>query len=600
MKSTDPGHRPPQTGQVATALALLVILVIAICLRLATAPIPLERDEGEYAYIGWRWLEGAVPYLDSFNQKTPGSFAVYATVLRWFGSSPTALHWGIQLYNLATLTLIFWLGLRLFGLAEAFVAALLACLLMVDPNLYGNAANTETLAMLPLTAATIAALRASESGGWKRCALTGALGAAALLFKPQVAPIVIFHCLAIAATRSRWLATLWSFGLGCAAVLGLAVLYFWLEGALWPMWDATVRFNLRYAAGVRLASYPTMLAKQMGPTLPGLWPIYAAMLLGLMMPAPRTASVLAPDTRTPRGSRRSWLWVAAWLAASLVAAAAGGWFRRHYFHLAIPPASLMAALGIRALAGGLLAGRPTRLLSAGVALALVAFCVHGSWWYYGPGSPTAKSRRIYGANPFAESPAVGDFLASHSEPRERIFVYGSEPQILFYAQRESASRYNLVYALNLPFDEARDRQLEVLEELARRPPRLIVATFQQASHLESPSTPQDLRDGLRELVESAYQLLAVVPYRRDAETQIVTGDAARRIWTRAPLWDRRHRPWAAFVIWERRATPAAAFEEPRTQRRQYRRSASHRGKPGGLRGGPSATRSPVAKSRSRP
>ncbi len=552
--------------RIATTVALLVILIIVVCLRLATAPIPLERDEGEYAYIGWRWLQGDVPYLDSFNQKTPGSFAVYAAVQRLFGSSPTALHWGLQLYSLATLALIFRLGLRLFGLAEAFVAALLAGLLTVDPNLFGNAANTETLAMLPLTAATIAALRASESGDWRRCALTGALGATALLFKPQVAPIVIFHCLAIATSRSRWLATLWSFGLGCAVVLGLAGLYFWAKGGLWPMWDATVRFNLHYAAGVRLASYPTMLVKQMGPTLPGLWPIYAAVLLGLMMPAPRIASVPKSGAGTPRGSRRSWLWVAAWLAASLVAAGSGGWFRRHYFHLAIPPASLMAALGVRALTGVLLSGRPARLLSASVALAIVAFCVHGSWWYYGPGSPTAKSRKIYSANPFAESPAVGDFLASHSGPRDRIFVYGSEPQILFYAQRESASRYNAVYALNLPFDEARDRQLEVLEELAARPPRLIVATFRQASHLESPKTPQDLRDGLRELVESDYQLLAVVPYRSDDQTQIVTGDLARHKWKRAPLWDRRYRPWAAFVIWERRATPAAAFRETGSQR----------------------------------
>jgi len=553
MNSAEAEQRLPQRERIAAACALLVIVVIAICLRLATAPIPLERDEGEYAYIGWRWLQGAIPYLDSFNQKTPGSFAVYAAVLHSIGSSPTALHWGLQLYNLATLALIFWLGLRLFGPAEAFAAALLACLLTADPNLFGNAANTETLAMLPLTAATIAALRASESGGRRWCALTGALGATALLFKPQVAPIAIFHFLAIAMTHTRWLTTLWSFGLGCAAVLGLAGVYFWGESALWPMWDATVRFNLHYATGVRLASYPTMLIKQMGPTLYGLWPIYAAVLLGLVMPAVGTPSAPTRDARTPRGSRRSWLWVATWLAASLVAAASGGWFRRHYFHLVIPPASLMAAVGLRALAGGLLSRRRAGLLCAGMALAIVAFCVHGSWWYYGPGSPTAKSRRLYGANPFAESPAVGDFLAARSEPRDRIFVYGSEPQILFYAQRESASRYNFVYALNLPFDEARNRQLEVLKELGQRPPRLIVATFHQASHLEGRSTPQDLRRGLRELLDSTYQLLAVVPYRMDAETQIVTGDAARHMWRQAPLWNRGRRPWAAFVIWERKA-----------------------------------------------
>ena len=93
-----------------------------------------------------------------------------------------------------------------------------------------------------------------------------------------------------------------------------------------------------------------------------------------------------------------------------------------------------------------------------------------------------------------------------------------------------------------------------------------MATFHQASHLESASTPQDLRDGLRELLDSAYQLLAVVPYRSDDETKIVTGNAARRIWRRAPLWDREYRPWAAFVVWERKSV--ATFRETKTQRQE--------------------------------
>lgn len=120
---------------------------------------------------------------------------------------------------------------------------------------------------------------------------------------------------------------------------------------------------------------------------------------------------------------------------------------------------------------------------------------------------------------------------------------------------------------------------------------MIVATFHQASHLEAPSTPSDLRDGLRELVESAYQLLAVVPHRSEDETQIVTGDAARRMWKRAP-WDRRRRPWAAFVVWERRAAPEDASRAATAQRQ--------RGEPKRFRGGHSADRSPVAKSSVRP
>src|SRR5579864_6991364 len=95
-----------------TSAGLALVFSLALLLRWPIAAIPLERDEGEYAYIAQRWLLGEVPYRASFDQKPPAVFAAYAVILRWLGSSPSAIHWGVQIYCLGTLSLIFFLGRR--------------------------------------------------------------------------------------------------------------------------------------------------------------------------------------------------------------------------------------------------------------------------------------------------------------------------------------------------------------------------------------------------------------------------------------------------------------------------------------------------------
>ena len=160
-------HQTRQRGSFGDAwkhplLGLSLVFAVALLLRMLVADIPLERDEGEYAYIAQRWLLGEVPYRDSFDQKPPAAFGVYALILSTLGSSPAAIHWGAQLWMLGTLALVVHLGRAWLSAPAAVAAGLLMVLLTVDHALVGNAANTEFLALLPLTAGMAAALRASE------------------------------------------------------------------------------------------------------------------------------------------------------------------------------------------------------------------------------------------------------------------------------------------------------------------------------------------------------------------------------------------------------------------------------------------------------
>ena len=539
-------------GRAALAAFALVALA-ALLLRAPVADLPFERDEGEYAYLAWRWLEGDIPYRDGFDQKPPGVLACYALILAAAGASPRAVHWGAQLYTLLTLALLLSLGRRVASLRVGAAAAVLCALATTAPGTLGNAANVELFALLPLVAALLAAWRGSEEGRGRDALAAGAAAGAALAFKPVVAPLAAFSFALLLLRRRRSAAQrlrlAGAFAAGGAAVWLPLLGYFAAHGALDDLYDATVRFNLAYATSVSLSEYPEVLREELPRALGALGPLLGAAALGLALRALSPGS--APEEPPLRADRQ---WLLGWLASGLLAVAAGGYFRSHYFQLAVPPLALVAALGLDDAAATLRV--PARLRAAALAAATAAVVLAGvlaAPWYFLPGDPAAKSRRIYGANPFAESAALGAFLAERSQPDDTVFVYGSEPQILVHARRRSASRYVLAYHYLIgPSEAMRARQEEVLAELRAAPPRFVLGVFLRTSLLEAPESPVDLRRGLAAALREDYRPVAVVePPRGDGPEPIRTDAGTLRVWGGAALFVRPV-PEGLFVVWERR------------------------------------------------
>lgn len=529
------------SGQRGVWLGVLGVFVLALALRAPVSGLPFERDEGEYAYTAQRWIAGDVPYRDVFDQKPPGIFAFYAAAFAIGGESPAAVRWAAQVWVAAGLAALAALGARLFSPATGIAAALAGLVLTADPSWLGNAVNTEQIATTPIALAALLAYAERSRNSLARSVAIGALGAAALLLKPVTAPIVAF-LVATSLVRAprpaaHAVAHAAAIAAGIAALLVPTWLYFAARGAGAAFLDAVVWNNLAYAGETKLAAYPTYFALEFGPSLVPLGPLYAAAIAAPL-------ALLGSDA----SSRRRLAWVAAWLAVSLVAVAAGGYFRQHYFALAMPPLALLAAAGLDALvrAFGL-----RRSLAPLAALGLLAWSVTAGWWYYGPAPAESKLNRLYGSNPFPEAPALGAWIEAHSTPDERVFVYGSEPQLLFYARRASASRYVFVYPLNMPLPAAAERQREVLAALDAAPPRFVVGVFLRTSQLVQPGTPPELARGLRERIEREYEVAAVVPFAKDRSTRILEGKPARSMWNERPLWDGAT-PWAAYVVWQRR------------------------------------------------
>lgn len=499
-------------------------IFLSLLLRAGLAPLPLERDEGGYAYIAQRWLLGEVPYKHSFDQKPPGIAMAYAAVLSIFGETPAAIHWGAALYGLGTLAFLILLGSGLGSSSAGLSAGLLGAFLLADRCVLGSAANTETFMILPLCGALFAVLSAMEKDSLRWSALTGALGAAACLFK-QSAALNFFFCLGLLAAfpgrrRERSLALL----AGGAGVVLPVLAYFTWHGALGELYDCVIGYNLRYGAKVPFAQYPARFWISFSGTLVSFWPVYMLAGIGL-------ANIMG---------RKRWI-LCGWFLACAAGAALGGFFREHYFIQVLPPIALLAGLGAAAF---------KRLPAGMVALAVVGYGVGTSAWYYRPGPPAEKSRRLYGANPFPESVEVADFISANSGPQDEVFIFGSEPQILFYARRKTPSRYIYSYPLVTPFADTLERQREALADVERAAPRFIVTSFVTSSLLASSRAPLEIFDGLKGLLKDSYRIAAVTRLRRDGPPEMVIGDEARRLWNGNPMWYGT-RIWGSLAVWER-------------------------------------------------
>jgi hypothetical protein len=95
-------------------------------------------------------------------------------------------------------------------------------------------------------------------------------------------------------------------------------------------------------------------------------------------------------------------------------------------------------------------------------------------YFFFRADPISASRQVYPTDPFPEAAAVGRYIQEHSSPADSIAVLGSEPQILFYARRHSATGYLYSYSLMEEQKYAGRMQQEAISEIESARPAYIV------------------------------------------------------------------------------------------------------------------------------
>jgi 4-amino-4-deoxy-L-arabinose transferase-like glycosyltransferase len=454
----------------STILLGASLLLIVVAVRAPLLPIPLERDEGEYAYIAWRLGYNELPYRDWFDQKPPAVFYVYRLALMLPFEPIRAIHFVALLFSATSACALFFLGLRFMSRFWAWPAAALFALLAADPLVQGTAANTELFMLCPLILSQIAFVTAvnRQTKTVLFMLLAGALTGVAFMFK-QVA---IVNWLLISALypvfvrgENRWRAAIsfaaWS-GTGLLAVLGFVVLYFFAHGGLRDFVENFFTYNLQYIVAVPASQrlyYCLGTLTTLARSQAILWLFAVAGLVGLF-----------------KSDKVTWFaLLTGWLITSVIGASASGYFFPHYFQQLLPPLALAAAAG----ADRLHSARLLRFLPYGTGRALLAAMlailpVVTLWPFLFTYTAAEAVRRIYPGDFFAEMPHFAQRIEKVTPENKPVFIFGSEPELLFYAHRRSATRYIFLFPLYGPFGDAREKQLKAAAEVESANPPTVV------------------------------------------------------------------------------------------------------------------------------
>ncbi len=509
----------------AAHLALALTLLGVVGVRLHRLDVPFERDEGEFAYMAQLILQGEAPFESAYNMKLPGTYYAYAAILALGGESTEAVHAGLLALNLAAAALVYALGRRLLGPAEAALAAAAYALLSLEPTVLGFFAHATHFVVVPALAGLLLLLAGLDARRPGVLFAAGVLLGAGVLMKQHG---IAFVALAfatllarVAAERAGWRPLVsggLTLGLGTALPYALLCLHLLQRGVFDTFWHWTVVYAREYVSAVSPGGAIYALWLSFGSIVLSSWPLWLAAVLGAWEVARREER------------RRSRAFLAAFGLFSALAVTPGFYFRPHYFVLLLPAASLFCGVGLLR-AAELLAPRlrapAAAVLLAGLAAMLGAGALRRAPELF---SYTADqtSHAVYQQEFFPEIREVGLFLRERADPEDAIAVIGSEPQIYFYARRRSASGYLYTYPLMEPQPFASEMQRRMAAEVERAEPRFAVFVNHGSSWSPWPNSDRYVFAWAEGFLED-YRPIACYALRREGRSRFVLGEAWRGI-----------------------------------------------------------------------
>jgi hypothetical protein len=461
-----------------------LFLALACALILVRAPSlvqPMGADQGLYAYVGERILDGGLPYVDAWDQKPPSIHLAYAA-MRAVWPHDAVVAAADLAAAVAIAALLVPLGSTLAGRAVGFAAALLF-LFLSNPafaRLGGVQvrAQAETFIALAVTAAFLLLLRPPQPP-W-RLAASGVLLGIAITFKYNMAVYALAGAVMLfvaqgpgSAPRIRSLAIV---ALGMAVPVAAMLAWIAARGGLRELYDATITYNLRYSG--ETYGGPLDVARYLL-----LFPIQRARVDGLWLVGGAGCAVLLAASLRRRERLVAPLWVAAACLAIAINSSRG---LPQYFVQVAPALALAAAW----------AGSIAWTRREWINVVLLAVVSYGVWrvndfqklvantWHdtrYAAGLMDREQHLArYGEPNVRKYSAIAvdrlaSYLAAHAAPSDRVYVFGFSPGAYVKAGRVSASRFFWSRPVIAGFNEGVPGYgaAGVLAELERHPPAVI-------------------------------------------------------------------------------------------------------------------------------
>lgn len=474
MTDPQPNRSRELTGRsLFGAFGIATLAAVPVLARgLAEGP---TLDPAVFLEVGRRITLGDLPYRDVWDHKPPGIYIVNA--LAWL--LPVTDAWIVAW--LVSLAAVIVTALAVFGIVRTIGASTMAAL--VGAGLAAGTASAYPLSLGGGYTEPIAAMLASLSLllllRWPLAAVwAGGLMATSLGISLQLLPAAVAGAL-LALTSVRRAA---AFVFGMVIVAGFAVLVMASLGILVEAVDALASYNRAYSEANRRAG--GIDSGRLFITFLAMAPLGVLAALGL--------------TRLRRISSNVTVAVSSWLVGWAALLLVQGALFEHYAVAIVPPLAILASLGVDAARSS--EWRWVRPIAFGVTITVVAYSLLTSVAYPHPGIAPASS--------FAVAAAIRE----RSTQTDRVFVWGTEPEIYTYARRASAGPY--IYTLPLANADwmSGDRVARLLAEWSARPPAYVVDARPEMIGDPRQGLFQamgDHLDPLRAFIRQRYELVAV-------------------------------------------------------------------------------------------
>lgn len=484
---------------------LTIIILFPGAIRCRLLDIPLERDEGEYAYAGQLILQGVPPYQEVYNMKLPGIYGIYAVLLAVFGQTHQGIHAGLMIVNSITIILVFLLARSLLNVSGGIISAAVFAILSLNEKMLGFSANAEHFVIVFSVAGLAILINACNKKGFLSFFAAGICLGLGFIMKQHgimfcffaIVYTLVVHLVQRPVSWKRLINSILFLSTGMAAVVLCLLLIMLWTGVFSKFWFWTVEYARAYVSQLNLFQAVHLFLfnfSEIALSAPLFWTLSCF------------GFILIPFTRSICRSHK--IFISLFGVFSFLSICPGFFFRSHYFILLIPCTAILCGAAVT-----LFSERLSRY-HAGIPFIITLFSIGHSIYlqsnYLFRMTPFEVCRSNYWLNPFSESPQIAEFIRNHTTEEDTIGIFGSEPQICFYAHRRSASGYIYMYPLMETHQFAQKMQQSYIHEIEAKKPKYFVVVNVPPSWMKSENSNTSLFDWSSSYIGTHYELVGTV------------------------------------------------------------------------------------------
>ena len=468
-----------KSGNPLHYLILLTLVVLTVYLRLHTAAEPLTMDTAVYGYISHAMLGGEKLYTELFDHKPPGVYLLFMFSEILFGYGVKAMAYTGVLFTLVSLLFLYLFLKETAGRFAALIGAALWTLASNSVLLQANENNVEVFLNTFTLVAIWAYVRSRSSTSPWYLVITGASFALASLLKTiavfpliAVAIYAVFsHASALAdeergslkRNRVRTLVSLFAPG---AILWATVFLYFIVQGRFPEFWESVFVFNANYSGSIwyNIWNFITSPELVFHEAYKDIWLLVISALAWIFL----SKKEYGPS-KVGRG-----FFILLFIGVIVELSSPGKYFR-HYYQLMSPVLCILSALFFTDLRERI--SIKSSFAGKAVFLAVILLVFINLTYYqarYLSMTPDEVSKIKHGSGAI-DIREMARYVEARTSPCERVYVWGGEAGIYYYAKRRAASGIFFIFPLYFDSPEGRaDKLRRIYADITGSLPALFI------------------------------------------------------------------------------------------------------------------------------